>query len=314
MRNKIAVVLSLYFVLGIGMNTVGAQPVKGHITISGAFALYPIAVKWAEEFKKINPGVKIDISAGGAGKGMTDALTGAADIGMISRDINPEETKNGAYPIAVSKDAVVPTISAANPLLDQLLKKGIKRDGLYNFWGTGRAKNWGQVTGIKTTIPVHVYTRSDASGAGETWAKYFRLKQEDLFGVGVYGDPGVATAVKKDAIGVGYNNIVYVYDGKTNRQTNGVRVLPIDLNNNGTIDPDENFYDTIDDLIKAISTGKYPSPPARDLYFVTKGKSANPLVKSFLTFCLTAGQKYVHESGYINLSKERVATELNKLK
>ena len=315
MKNKIKVILILLVILCGAKNNVEAQStLRGNITISGAFALYPLAVKWAEEFKKLNPGVKIDISAGGAGKGMTDAITGAADIGMISRDINAEETKKGAYPIAVSKDAVVPTISAANPLLDQLLKKGIKRDGLYNFWGTGRAKNWGQVTGIKTTIPVHVYTRSDASGAGETWAKYFRLKQEDLFGVGVYGDPGVATAVKKDPIGIGYNNIVYVYDSKTNRQTNGVRVLPIDLNNNGTIDPAENFYDTIDDLINAISTGKYPSPPARDLYFVTKGKSTNPVVKAFLKFCLNEGQKYVQEAGYINLSKERIATELTKVK
>jgi len=49
---------------------------KGKITISGAFALYPMAVKWAEEFEKIHPHVKINISAGGAGKGMADALSG----------------------------------------------------------------------------------------------------------------------------------------------------------------------------------------------------------------------------------------------
>ncbi len=315
MKNKIIILISLLILSGLGMNSIYAQSaLKGSITISGAFALYPLTVKWAEEFKKLNPAVKIDISAGGAGKGMTDALTGAADIGMISRDINSEEIKKGAYGVAVTKDAVVPTISASNPALNELLKKGIKRDGIYNLWLTGRAKTWGQATGIKSNIPVHVYTRSDASGAGEVWAKYFSKKQEDLQGVGVYGDPGVATAVKKDPIGIGYNNIVYVYDSKTNRQTNGVRILPIDLNNNGTIDPDENFYDTIDDLINAIAAGKYPSPPARDLYFATKGKPTNPIVKAFINFCLNEGQKYVHEAGYINLPKERLSTELNKLK
>ena len=317
MKNKIILIFSLIIVLTSGRSVVKAQSgIKGNITISGAFALYPLTVKWAEEFKKINPGVKIDISAGGAGKGMTDVLTGAADIGMISRDINPVEIKNGAFPVAVSKDAVVTTISASHPSINELLKKGIKRNGLLNLWVSGRAKNWGNATGIKSGAgaPVHVYTRSDASGAGETWAKYLGKKQEDLLGVGVYGDPGVATAVKKDPVGIGYNNIVYIYDSKTNRQTNGVRVLPLDLNNNGTIDPDENFYDTIDDLINAITTGKYPSPPARDLYFVTKGKSANPIVIAFLKFCLNEGQNYVHESGYINLSKERIAAELNKLK
>ncbi|HEX3009128.1 MAG TPA: substrate-binding domain-containing protein, partial [Bacteroidales bacterium] len=58
-----------------------AGGLKGRITISGAFALYPMAVKWAEEFRKLNPQVKIDISAGGAGKGMTDAISKVADIG-----------------------------------------------------------------------------------------------------------------------------------------------------------------------------------------------------------------------------------------
>jgi len=312
MKNKILIAICALIITG-GFNASMAQ-VKGNVTISGAFALYPLVVKWAEEFKKNNPGVKIDISAGGAGKGMTDVLTGAADIGMISRDIYPEEIKKGAFYVAVTKDAVVPTISEKNPILNELLKKGVKRDAFVNLWVTGRAKNWGQVTGIKSTAPIHVYTRSDASGAAETWAKYVGKKQEDLLGVGVFGDPGLATAVKKDAIGIGYNNIVYIYDSKTHRQTNGVRILPIDLNNNGKIDADENFYETINDIINAISTGKYPSPPARDLYFVTKGKSKNAATKAFINYCLTNGQKFVMEAGFINLSKERLATEINKLK
>ncbi|MBK8847096.1 MAG: extracellular solute-binding protein [Bacteroidetes bacterium] len=290
------------------------KPVTGNITISGAFALYPVTVKWAEEFKKLNPGVKIDISAGGAGKGMTDVLSGMADIAMFSRDIYPEETKKGAYGVAVTKDAVVPTISALNPNFNELMKKGIKKQGFIDLFVTGNAKTWGQAAGIKSGAPVHVYTRSDAAGAAESWAKYLGKKQEDLLGVGVFGDPGLATAVKKDPVGIGFNNIVYVYDSKTKQQTNGVKIIPIDINNNGQIDANENFYDNIDQLIAAIATGKYPSPPARDLYFVTKGKPGNAAVIAFLKYVLTDGQKYVHEAGYVDLSKERLAKELDKLK
>jgi len=61
--------------------------VSQKITISGAFALYPMMVKWAEEYQKIHKDVRIEVSAGGAGKGMTDALTGMVDLGMVSRDI-----------------------------------------------------------------------------------------------------------------------------------------------------------------------------------------------------------------------------------
>ena len=93
----------------------------------------------------------------------------------------------------------------------------------------------------------------------------------------------------------------------------GIKVVPLDLNNNGKIDADENFYETIDDIVNAIATGKYPSPPARELYFVTKGKPTNPVVAEFIRWALTDGQKYVKESGYIGLSTEKLATEQKKL-
>ena len=70
----------------------------------------------------------------------------------------------------------------------------------------------------------------------------------------------------------------------------------------------------MNDLIDAIAKGKYPSPPARDLYFVTKGKPTNKLVIEFLKWVLADGQKYVNETGYINLSKEIVDKGLNNLK
>ena len=316
MKNKIILpfTLLLLFLLTFSGKEPSKPALTGNITISGAFALYPMAVRWAEEFKKINPGIKIDISAGGAGKGMTDVLSGTADIGMVSRDINPEELKKGAYAIAVTKDAVLPTISAANPNLNELLKKGMKKQSFIDLWVTGKSKTWGQAAGIKSNIPIHVYNRSDASGAGETWAKYLGKKQEDLLGVGVFGDPGLATAVKKDPVGIGYNNVAYIYDSKTKQATNGVKVMPIDINNNGTIDSEENFYDNVDQIIDAISRGKYPSPPARDLYFVTKGKPAGQAVVEFIKYVLSNGQKFVHEAGYINLSNDKLQTESNKLK
>jgi phosphate transport system substrate-binding protein len=306
--------ITTFLILGISVNSVRAQEqVKGTISLSGAWALYPMAVRWAEEFRKIYPDVRIDISAGGAGKGITDALNNMVDLGMVSREIYPEEIKKGAFSIAVTKDAVVPVVNAANPAIDVILSKGLKKNTGNNIWITGMYKTWGQAFGIKSTTPIHVYTRSDACGAAEVWAKYFSKKQEDLLGSGVYGDPGLALAVKKDQLGIGYNNICFAYDSKTKKQLAGIRVVPIDLNNDGQITPDENFYDSMDDLITAIADGKYPSPPARELYFVTNGKPQKDLVIKFLSWVLTEGQKYVNESGYITLSKEKVAEELKRV-
>ncbi len=283
------------------------------ISISGAFALYPLAVKWGQEYRKLNPNVRFDISAGGAGKGISDALGGMVDLGAVSRDLYAEEIKKGAYPVAVTRDAVVPTVNATNPNIDQILAKGIKKEIFTGIYVTGTIKNWKQA-GFTVAAPINVYTRSDAAGAAEIWAKYLgNKKQEDLKGTGVYGDPGLLQAVKKDRASIGYNNIGYAYDAKTKQQLAGIKVVPIDKNGNGKIDADENFYTTIDDIRAAIAAGKYPSPPARDLFFVSKNKPQKPEVVAFLKWVLTDGQKFVADAGYIGLSPEKLAAELKKL-
>ena len=285
---------------------------SGTINISGAFALYPMAVKWAGEFKKLHPKVVFNISAGGAGKGITDALSGLVDIGLASRDIDPSEVKKGAYTIYVTKDAVVPTFNLANPDAPALLAKGLKRDQFLSVFVTGSVTNWNQLGG-KVSVPIHIYTRSDAAGAGETWAKYFGKKQEDLLDVGVFGDPGLVQAVQKDPAGIGYNNLAYLYDIKTRKQIKGISALPIDINGNGKIDPDENFYATIDQLSAAIADGKYPSPPARNLGFLFLGKPKKKEIVEFVKYVLTDGQKFVDENGYIALSAAKLQEELKKV-
>lgn len=317
MKKKLSYAITTIIVILLASNAPKAycqEKLSGQISISGAFALYPMTIKWAEEFRKLHPDVRIDISAGGAGKGIADALSGMVEIGMVSREINAEEIKKGAYPIAVTKDAVVAVVSAQNPIINDILTKGLKKDAGNNIWITGKVKGWSQAFGVKTASPIHVYTRSDACGAAEMWAKYFGKKQEDLLGVGVFGDPGLAQAVKKDPLGIGFNNIGYAYDATTKKQVKGLRVVPLDLNGNGKIDADENFYDSMNDLIAAIASGKYPSPPARELYFVTKGNPKNnKVLTEFIRWVLTDGQKYVFEAGYIALPKDKLETEKKKI-
>ncbi|MEG1644096.1 MAG: substrate-binding domain-containing protein, partial [Bacteroidales bacterium] len=276
-------------------------------------ALYPMVVKWAEEFKKIHPNVRIDISGGGAGKGMTDALAKVVDLGMVSREIHNVEKSKGAIGIAVVKDAVVPTINTKNPLINIIKKKGLSRKNAIKIWNS-EFKTWGEILGTNSRIPVHVFTRSDACGAAETWAAWFGKRQEDLEGTAVFGDPGVASAVQKDKIAIGYNNIAYAYDQKTKLPYSGMAVFPIDVNNNGVIDKDENFYANSTMLINAIVKGKYPSPPARNLYLVSNGTPKKPEVVEFIKYILTKGQQYTLETGYIPLSKVLIQQELTKLK
>lgn len=279
---------------------------NGNISISGAFALYPLAVKWSEEFQKMHPGVRIDLSAGGAGKGMTDVLADVVDLGMVSREVYDAELQKGAVPFATAKDAVVITINADNPFAGELMKKGISKETATKIWITGENVAWGQVLGTNDATPVHVYTRSDACGAAETFALWMGHKQEDLRGTAVFGDPGLASAVQADKLAVGLNNIGYAYDEKSRKPNPGLLVVPVDRDNDGVISSDEYFYDTKDDFIAAVSENKYPSPPARDLYLVSHGVPTNPVVVAFLEYVLGDGQCHNVPAGYIGIDEEKL--------
>jgi phosphate transport system substrate-binding protein len=284
---------------------------EGTIKVSGAWALYPMMVKWAEEFQKIHPKVRIDLSAGGAGKGMADALGGAVDIGMVSREIRPEEIDQGAYFVPVVKDAVFPAINASNPAWEALSQKGVQRQTFVDLFIDGKSLTWGEIAGTDSDEAVNVYTRSDACGAAETWAKYLGGEQEDLKNIAVYGDPGLAEAVRVDPLGIGYNNLNYAYDMATGLPVEGLQILPIDVNENGQVDPEEDLS-TKQQALEAVIAGVYPSPPARDLYLVTQTEFEG-LSAEFVRWILTDGQQYLAEVGYINLTEDQIDGALEKL-
>lgn len=282
------------------------------VAISGAFALYPMVVRWTEEYQALHPEITFDVQAGGAGKGMSDVLAGAVDIAMVSREVRPEEADQGAMPVGVAKDAVVATVSAENPMLDDLLATGLTPDKAAAIW-MGDPTTWGAVVGSDDASEVHVFTRADAAGAAEMWALYMGGEaQEDLGGIAVQGDPGLGEAVREDPLGIGFNNLNFAYDAETGVPIEGLAVVPLDLNGDGQIGADEDFYATQSDLAAAIGDGRYPSPPARALYLVTKGQ-AEGAAAEFMRWVLTDGQAYVTETGYVQLPEEQLQAGLDGL-
>lgn len=286
---------------------------KGTISISGAFALYPMTVKWAEEFQKKYPDVRVDISAGGAGKGMADALSGMVDLGMFSREVTPVEIQKGAWYIAVTKDAVVATINSKNPASETILSKGLTKTDLQELFLKDKKHFWKEYLDVSITDPINVYTRSDACGAAEMWGKFLGANQERLMGIGVFGDPGIADAIKNDPLGIGFNNINYAYNLDSRKVYEGMIVVPLDLNEDGILSEDEKFYHNLDSLNWAIKQGKYPSPPARDLYFVSRGKPQNKIVIEFIRWILTEGQQFVEHAGYVSFPEDKIEFELKKI-
>lgn len=328
--------LSLLFAVAIGLSACGSSAtsapplttvpgsvsspasasLSGTITISGAFALYPMMTVWAAEFTKLHPAVQFDVQGGGAGKGMTDTLAGAVDIGMISRTIKPAEEAQGAFWVSVARDAVFPVVSAKNPVLADLVAKGISQATFKKIFITGEAKTWGDVVGrpdIKDLV--HVYTRSDSAGAADQWALFSGGKaQADILtnAIGVNGEPALVDTVGKDPLGISYSNLNSVFDTSSGKLVQGISVPPIDINGNGKADANE-YYQSKDEAVKVIADNTYPSPPARFENLATKGKPT-ALTLAFISWILTDGQKDLEQAGYVKLTTDQQTESLAKLK
>lgn len=269
---------------------------------------------WADEFSKLHPGVQFDVQGGGAGKGMTDTIAGAVDIGMISRAIKPEEEAQGIFWVSVTKDAVFPIINAENPYAEQVMAKGISQEVFAGIYITGEITTWGEVIGDPSvTTPINVFTRADSSGAAEQWAKFGGgAAQEDLLGIGVNGEPAMLETILKDPLGIGFGNLNSIFDLSGGGLVPGILIPPIDINENGQADPDE-VYTVKEDAFGAVANGTYPSPPARFENLATLGKPEG-LTLIFIEWILTDGQQYLEEAGFVPLTPEQQAESLAKLK
>lgn len=129
--------------------------------------------------------------------------------------------------------------------------------------------------------------------------------------MGVFGDPGLVEAVAKDPLGIGFNNLGYAYDQSTGEPVSGIWIIPIDANENKVADPDE-ILDTKEKAVEAVATNRYPSPPARELYLVTKGKPSGSVL-DFIRWILLDGQQFVREAGYIHITQAQLQESLWRL-
>ena len=305
----------IYSVLGCSENKNSSTErgdISGDLNISGAYSSYPIMKIWAVEFNKLHPAVKVDVVANGTGKGIMQVLSGKAHIGMISRQLSKDELEKGLWHISFAKDAVLPLMSAKNPDFRSISRKGLTKENFRQVYITDEIKYWGDAAGTLSRDLIHIIKRQDIAGDSEIWGNYLEKKEEDLAGFGVFGDPGMIDAIVKEPHAMGYASMGYVFDLETRKPAKGVGIIPIDLDKNGLIYPEENIYENVDKFIEALEKGIYPV--SRNLQLVTNGTPKDRTVREFLNFIMNDGQKFLKESGYASIGVDSLNTQRAKLR
>ncbi len=106
----------------------------GQINISGSTSLQPLMGLIAEEFKKVQPNVTVNVSGGGSGTGLSDAENGTSDFGMISKNFVQTDAPS-CTSLTVAKDGIAVIVSKDNPV------ESITMDQLKSIYGNGEGEH-----------------------------------------------------------------------------------------------------------------------------------------------------------------------------
>ncbi len=259
---------------------------KTTIQIKGSDTMVNIAQAWAEEYKKLNPAVDIEVSGGGSGVGLAALEKGTVDIATASRNIKQEEIdqtkKNtGKEPkeFIVGYDALAVFINKDNPLdkisIDQLAQI---------FVEGGSISNWSQL-GVKipgvTDDKIVLVSRQSSSGTYEFFREHvldkkdFRLGSRDM-----NGSKEVVELVSNTKTAIGYSGMGYA--------TAGIKMLNLSAKQGA-----EYYTPNVENALSK----KYPL--ARSLQIYTLG-DPDGAEKEFINWVLSStGQKILQENGFV---------------
>lgn len=101
-----------------------ASSLKGTITIAGSTSVAPVMNVLADEYKKLNPDVKIEIQESGSSAGIESAIGGAVEIAMSSRELKDDETKT-LKSQTIALDGIAVIVNSQNPA-DNLTSAQVK--------------------------------------------------------------------------------------------------------------------------------------------------------------------------------------------
>jgi len=163
------------------------------LTLTGSSTVAPLAAELGVRFEGLHPEIRVDVQSGGSSRGIADARSGHADIGMASRALKPSESDLDATTIA--RDGVAMIVHQDNSI-GALTATQVR--AIY----TGKITDWSEVGGTPGRITV--VNKAEGRATLEVFLKYFGLEIQAIHADVIAGENEQAIktiAGAKNAIG-----------------------------------------------------------------------------------------------------------------
>jgi len=257
----------LFIFLVIQLNA-GCQSAKAGITVAGSTSVQPFAELLAEEYVSRYPHNDIYVQGGGSTAGILAVRTHAANIGMSSRSLLPDE--KDLYAVTIAKDAIAIIVNPKNSIQDLSLD-------LVRRVFSGKTRNWKELGA--SPHPIVLVSREEGSGTRESFQKFVMGKEEISLESLVQDSNGaIRQVVSNDLYAIGYISLGLVNE----------KVRPLKISG-------------VEPSLANIESAKYTL--VRPFLFVFDGEPKGE-AKSFLEFVLSPGaQKLLSKEGLVTVLK-----------
>lgn len=287
----------------------GSGKLSGEVKIDGSSTVYPITEAVAEEFRKMEPEVKITAGISGTGGGFKKFGRGETDMSDASRPIKEEElslckeNKIDFIEIPVAFDGLAIVVNKDNSFVDQLTVAELKK--IWEPEAQGKITSWKQIRASFPDVPLHLYGAGVASGTYDYFTEAIVGKAKSSRGdyTASEDDNVLVQGVASDKGGLGFFGLEYFTENKDK-----LKLVPVNDEN------DANGAGAIIPTMETVTNGTY-APLSRPLFIYVNAKSADrPEVASFVEYYMTNGAKLTAEVGSIALPAEIYTMGLERFK
>ena len=266
------------------------------------FAL-PLIEKWIAEYAKTQPGIEFQVAKGSQNNSNIDM-----NIVFDNQDTKPEDFSHSI--IYFGEFAVLPITASGSEAAKVLEGKHLNSKKLKQLYFEGDIFDE-DAQKVKKFEKLVIYSGSNTTSIASSFAHNFGEESSNFRGKRISGDDlFLNTAISKDPLGVTFNALPNIFDLKSRHVKSDLTLIGIDVKKN----LEDNFSDkaTLDEVINALENGKVQEVAVEKI-----GVSFNvddDATKQFLNWVLTAGTKYNHEYGLLNLDNKLVQVQLDKVK
>lgn len=287
-------------------NTAGSLSSIDSIVVMSTPELYDLSCSWAREYNRQFPEGRISIEKTSFTSLEESVRNGKP--GFISGENSALMNAESVMKVVVAHDIIVPVINAKNPLLPDIVSRGVSAENIALLFGQEQV-SWGSLIENDNHVPAGVYLLNDQS-IDRGLISFLGIKT--INGNKTESTQEFVSVVMKDPYAIGFCKLVNVLntDGSLYE---GIRILPIDRNNNGAIDSNEDIYSDMNAFNRGVWIGKYPKALVSNIYSVMPVKAMNEAATAFLKWVLNDGQSVLQTNGYSDLLAYERQTGTDKI-